>query len=151
MAELSERVIRQIGLDSITFNIEYFWDPEHDTITLLGGEPTPFPVARRAFRAGRRHRQPRPHAATGSGPQPRPRHRKGPYDMAAKWFVRRVADGVARRVPTGEEVEQVQRDIPGCTIDVSITAGDRLSNCTIRTATATHSRPSTSEQPTRTN
>jgi hypothetical protein len=35
--------------------------------------------------------------------------------------------GVARRVPTGEEVEQVQRDIDGCTIDVSITAGDRLS------------------------
>ena len=47
--------------------------------------------------------------------------------MAAKWFVRRIADGVARRVPTAEEVEQVQRDIAGCTVDVSIIAGDRLS------------------------
>ena len=46
--------------------------------------------------------------------------------MAAKWFVRRVADGVARRVPTAEET-QVQRDIPGCTVDVSVTVGDRLS------------------------
>ena len=47
--------------------------------------------------------------------------------MAAKWFVRRVADGVARRVPTAEETRQVQRDIPGCTVDVSVTVGDRLS------------------------
>jgi hypothetical protein len=61
------------------------------------------------------------------GREPRPRHREGPYNMAAKWFVRRIADGVARRVPTAEEVEQVQRDIAGCTVDVSITAGDRLS------------------------
>ena len=37
------------------------------------------------------------------------------------------SDGVARRVPTAEEIEQVQRDVPGCTIDVLITVGDRLS------------------------
>ncbi|HKQ42962.1 MAG TPA: biotin carboxylase, partial [Pseudonocardia sp.] len=57
----------------------------------------------------------------------RPRHGEGPYDVAAKWFVRRTADGVARRVPTAEEVERVERSIPGCTVDVTVAVGDRLS------------------------
>jgi ATP-grasp domain-containing protein len=127
MAALSQRVIRQIGLDSITFNIEYFWDPEHDTITLLEVNPRHSQSHAELFEqvdgiANHDHM-----LQLALGREPRPRHREGPYDMAAKWFVRRVADGVARRVPTGEEVEQVQRDIDGCTIDVSITAGDRLS------------------------
>jgi len=127
MAVLSQRVIRQIGLDSITFNIEYFWDPEHDTITLLEVNPRHSQSHAELFEqvdgiANHDHM-----LQLALGREPQPRHREGPYDMAAKWFVRRVADGVARRVPTGEEVEQVQRDIDGCTIDVSITAGDRLS------------------------
>ena len=41
--------------------------------------------------------------------------------------MRRVTDGVARRVPTREEVEQVERAVPGCTVDVAVTVGDRLS------------------------
>ena len=57
------------------------------------------------------------------GREPRPRHREGPYDIAAKWFVRRTTDGVARRVPTAEEIEQVERTIPGCTVDVTVSRG----------------------------
>ena len=41
--------------------------------------------------------------------------------------MRRTTDGVARRVPTAEEIEQVERTIPGCTVDVTVAVGDRLS------------------------
>ena len=127
MAGLSGQVIRQIGLDSTTFNIEYFWDPEQDMITLLEVNPRHSQSHAELFEqvdgiANHDHM-----LQLALGREPRPRHREGPYNMAAKWFVRRIADGVARRVPTAEEVEQVQRDIAGCTVDVSITAGDRLS------------------------
>ena len=127
MAELSRRVVRQIGLDGITFNIEYFWDPERDTITLLEVNPRHSQSHAELFEqvdgvANHDHM-----LQLALGREPRPRHREGPYNMAAKWFVRRVADGVARQVPTTEETQQVQRDIPGCTVDVSITVGDRLS------------------------
>jgi hypothetical protein len=127
MAELSGRVIRQIGLDGITFNIEYFWDPEQDTITLLEVNPRHSQSHAELFEqvdgiANHDHM-----LQLALGREPRPGHREGPYDIAAKWFVRRVADGVARRVPTAAELEQVQRDIAGCTIDVSVTNGDRLS------------------------
>src|SRR5688572_26788503 len=124
MAELSGRVIGQIGLDGITFNIEYFWDPEHDIITLLEVNPRHSQSHAELFEqvdgiANHDHM-----LQLALGREPRPRHREGPYNLAAKWFVRRIADGVARRVPTAEEVEQVQRVIAGCTVDVSITAGD---------------------------
>jgi biotin carboxylase len=127
MAELSERVIRQIGLDGITFNIEYFWDPAQDRITLLEVNPRHSQSHAELFEqvdgiANHDHM-----LQLALGREPRPRHREGPYDIAAKWFVRRVPDGVVRRVPTAKEVEQVQRDIAGCTVDVAVTAGDRLS------------------------
>jgi hypothetical protein len=127
MAELSRRVVRQIGLDGITFNIEYFWDPEPDTITLLEVNPRHSQSHAELFEqvdgvANHDHM-----LQLVLGREPRPRHREGPYNMAAKWFVRRVADGVARRVPTTEETQQVQREIPGCTVDVSVRVGDRLS------------------------
>jgi biotin carboxylase len=127
MAALSERVIRQIGLDGITFNIEYFWDPEHDRISLLEVNPRHSQSHAELFEhvdgvANHEHM-----LRMALGREPRPRHNEGPYDVAAKWFVRRGADGVARRVPTAEEVEQVERAIPGCTVDVAVAVGDRLS------------------------
>jgi biotin carboxylase len=127
MAALSERVIRQIGLDGITFNIEYFWDADHDRISLLEVNPRHSQSHAELFEqvdgiANHDHM-----LQLALGREPRPRHHEGPYDVAAKWFVRHGADGVASRVPTGEEVEQVERAIPGCTVNVSVAVGDRLS------------------------
>jgi biotin carboxylase len=127
MAEISERVIKQIGLDGITFNIEYFWDPDHDTISLLEVNPRHSQSHAELFEqvdgvANHDHM-----LQLALGREPRLRHREGPYHIAAKWFVRRVADGVASRVPTSQEIEQVERAIPGCTVDVTVTTGDRLS------------------------
>lgn len=127
MAELSGRVIRQIGLDGITFNIEFFWDSDHDTISLLEVNPRHSQSHAELFEqvdgiANHDHM-----LQLALGREPRPRHREGTYDIAAKWFVRRTTDGVARRVPTPEEVEQVERGTPGCTVDVTVAVGDRLS------------------------
>jgi ATP-grasp domain len=127
MAELSGRVIRQIGLDGITFNIEFFWNRDHDTISLLEVNPRHSQSHAELFEqvdglANHDHM-----LQLALGREPRPRHREGPYAIAAKWFVRRVADGVARRVPTAREIEHVERTIPGCTVDVTVMPGDRLS------------------------
>ena len=127
MAELSERVIRHIGLDGITFNIEYFWNPDDDTIILLEVNPRHSQSHAELFEqvdglANHDHM-----LQLALGREPRPRHGQGPFDIAAKWFVRRVADGVARRVPTAQEIEQVERSIPGCIVDVTVKTGDRLS------------------------
>ena len=61
------------------------------------------------------------------GRDPRPPHREGPHAVAAKWFVRRSADGVIRRVPTAEEIARVERAVDGCVVEVTVEPGERLS------------------------
>lgn len=56
--------------------------------------------------------------------------RQGPYQVAAKWFLRRWQDGVVRRHPTEQDIERVQREVPGTTVDVTVHEGDRLSELT---------------------
>lgn len=35
VADISRRLVEAIGLERMTFNIEYFWDPSTDAVTLL--------------------------------------------------------------------------------------------------------------------
>jgi hypothetical protein len=64
----------------------------------------------------------------GLGVEPTLPRDKGEYDIAAKWFLRRFSDGFVRRTPTAEEVEQVERDIPGVTVNIVAQEGERLSD-----------------------
>jgi ATP-grasp domain-containing protein len=130
LVELSERVIGQIGLDNSTFSIEFFHDPDTDAITVLEINP--------------RHSQ--SHAALfdlvdgvpnhhvmlclATGRDPAPRQGAGPYRIAAKWYHRSFADGVVRRVPTDQELEQLHRDMPGVTVRPVPKQGQRLGELT---------------------
>jgi len=127
MTELSRRVIGQVGLDGITFNIEFFWDVERDAITLLEINPRHSQSHAELFERVDGVANHDCMLQLALGREPRPPHRTGRYDLAAKWFVRRTDDGVARRVPTAEEIERVQRNVPGCTVEVAIKSGYRLS------------------------
>ncbi|MFR9805479.1 ATP-grasp domain-containing protein [Pseudonocardia sp. RS010] len=127
MADVSRRVIERVGLDGSTFNIEFFWDAERDALTLLEVNP----------RHSQSHAElfadvdglPNHHALLqiALGRDPAPPRREGPYAIASKWFVRRSADAVVRRVPTGDEIAAVEREVPGCSVDVVVEPGDRLS------------------------
>jgi biotin carboxylase len=128
LVDVSRRVIDQIGLRWGTFNIEYFWDPETGDICLLEVNP--------------RHSQ--SHAVLfqyvdgvtnhhfmvqlALGQEPEFPHQGGEYDVAAKWFLRRFEDGLVRRIPTEEEVERVEQEIPGVKIDIVPEEGTRLSD-----------------------
>ena len=127
MAELSRRVIRQIGSTA-----------SPSTSSTSG---TQTETRSSCWRSTRDTPSRTPSCSSGSTASPttttccswhsaanRDRaHREGPYAVAAKWFVRRVADGVVRRVPTAEEIAQVERDIAGCVVDVTVEPGERLS------------------------
>jgi hypothetical protein len=128
LIDISRRVIQGIGLDNSTFNIEYFWDAERDTIRLLEVNPRHSQSHAELFEQvdGMANHDNMLQLALGR--EPRLPHREGSYDMAAKWFLRHFEDGVARRVPTAEEIAQVERDVPGCTVDVIVEPGDRLSD-----------------------
>ncbi|MDK1344907.1 ATP-grasp domain-containing protein [Streptomyces sp. 378] len=126
--DVSERVMRQIGMDSATFSIEYFYDPRTQEINLLEINP----------RHSQSHAElfqyvdgvPNHHCmvSLALGEDPRMPHREGSYAMAAKWYHRWFTDGVVNRVPSPEDIARIERETPGVRIEVIPGAGERLSD-----------------------
>ena len=127
LTDISRRLVGRIGLDLSTFNIEYFWDPGTDAITLLEINPRHSQSHAELFEHvdGMANHEAMLRLALGRDPAfPRGR---GRHAVAAKWFIRRFTDGVVRRHPTPEEVAAVEHIVPGTTIELAAHAGDRLS------------------------
>ncbi|GAA3721982.1 hypothetical protein HDA32_002137 [Spinactinospora alkalitolerans] len=128
LKDISKRVIAQIGMDSATFSIEFFYDPETEEVNLLEVNP----------RHSQSHSEmfeyvdgvPNHHCmiSLALGRDPRLPDHKGSYDLAAKWYYRRFADGVVRRRPTQEEVDRLEQEIPGVKVDLVPQEGERLSD-----------------------
>ncbi|MBF6171907.1 ATP-grasp domain-containing protein [Nocardia blacklockiae] len=128
MTDISERVITQMGLNNSTFSIEFFCDLDTGRVSVL--------------EINARHSQshadmflavdgiPNHHCMIrlGLGMDPSLPRGEGPYEIAAKWYYRRFTDGIVRRVPAAAEIEAIQRDIPGVTIEVTAAEGTRLSD-----------------------
>lgn len=127
MADMTRRIVRQVGLDRSTFNVEYFWDEETDLVRLL--------------EVNTRHSQ--SHALLFEAVDGIPNHAfminlalgwpppllegKGSAECSAKWFLRRFDDGLVTRSPMPEEIAALEEQIPGTVIDVEATEGTRLS------------------------
>src|SRR5699024_10801506 len=58
-----------------------------------------------------------------------PEHsRNGQYAFAAKWFLRHFTDGFVRSVPSEDEIERIQQQIPGLHIEIIAQQGQWLSD-----------------------
>jgi hypothetical protein len=127
LTDISRRVVTRIGLDSVTFSIEFFHDPGTGAVGILEINP----------RHSQSHAElfhyvdgvPNHHCllALALGRDPRLPRRAGPYRLAAMWYHRRFDDALVRRVPAEEEVRALERRVPGTRIDVRPRAGHRLS------------------------
>ncbi|MFC7309604.1 acetyl-CoA carboxylase biotin carboxylase subunit family protein [Streptomyces monticola] len=127
LAEVSRKVIAQIGLDHSTFCIEYFCDLDTGTIGLLEVNP----------RHSQSHAEvfahvdgiPNHHCmvSLALGEDPQLPYRQGPYKTAAKWFLRRFEDGVVSHRASEKDIERLREEIPGVGVVLHADVGDRLS------------------------
>ncbi|MER7083269.1 ATP-grasp domain-containing protein [Saccharopolyspora kobensis] len=132
IADVSTRVIRQIGLDSTAFNIEFFWGRDDDELNVLEINP----------RISQSHAQlfklvdglPNHHCMVrlALGEEPEMPRRRGTHAVAAKWFLRAFADGVVRSCPTEQDIARVRREMPEATVDVVAREGMRLSELAVQ-------------------
>lgn len=128
MTRVSRLVLERVGLDESTFNIEFFWDEEADRLRVLEVNPRHSQSHAELFDQVDGAPNHRAMLRLALGLDPDMPSRRGPYAMSAKWFLRRHADGVVRRVPTAEEIAHAEREVPGSTVDVIVAEGDRLSD-----------------------
>ncbi|CAM5254112.1 ATP-grasp domain-containing protein OS=Streptomyces alboniger OX=132473 GN=CP975_02170 PE=4 SV=1 [Streptomyces alboniger] len=126
--DVSERVMRQVGMDSATFSIEYFYDPGNDELNLLEINPRHSQSHAELFAfvdgVSNHHCM----VSLAFDEDPAFPHGKGPCKTSAKWYYRWFADGVVHNVPTREEIDRIEREIGDVRIEVLVEEGQRLSD-----------------------
>lgn len=124
---MSEILLKHIGYDDSSFNIEYFYDAEKDDIWLLEINP----------RISQSHSSPfnkvdgapnhKSLVEVALNKKPHFPHREGEYRAAAKFYYRVFEDGVVLNIPSREDLKQIKEEIPGMRIKVWVEEGTRLS------------------------
>lgn len=127
LIELTERVITHVGLDNTAFNVEYFYNPQKDSLLLLEINPRHSQSHAALFESvdGRANHDAVLRIALGEEPV---HSRNGEYAFAAKWFLRHFTDGFVRAVPSEEEIARVQQQIPGLHVEITAQQGKWLSD-----------------------
>ncbi|MEK9523510.1 ATP-grasp domain-containing protein [Streptomyces venezuelae] len=125
--EVSERTMAQIGFDSATFSIEYFYDPHTGEVSLLEINPRHSQSHAELFQYVDGVPNHSRMISLALGRDPALPGRRGEYAMAAKWYYRWFADGTVHEIPTPEQIAAIEREIPGVRIDIVPEEGQKLS------------------------
>lgn len=126
MFEHARHFMRHIGFDNGPFNIEFYYEQESDRIWVLEVNP----------RLSRSHAaiyglvDGAPHfqvmVDTALGIKPRMPRRQGRYPVAAKQMLRVFENGKVRRVPTRDEIDEVENLFPGTRVELNVEEGMHL-------------------------
>ena len=128
MAEISTNIMARMGFDNSPFNIEYLYDRDNDRIRLLeiNTRISQSHADLYAKVEGASNHQVLVDIVTGR--QPLMPSGEGFYHRASKFQYRVFRDGVVSRVPSQEDIRQVQKKFPGTIVLVQVSPGQRLSD-----------------------
>ena len=127
MADVTRRVIDQIGLDNAPFNIEYFYNTTSDEVYLLEINPRISQAHTDLFEKvhGSSHLSIMLNLALGR--KPTPLEYNGTFNRAANFMLRTFESGKVKKAPTPEEIRILQKFIPGLEMKVHVRDGMDLS------------------------
>lgn len=128
MIEATKKTLLCTGYDNAPFNIEFYWDEEADTISLLEINTRISKSHCPLFKMvdGEYHHAVMIDIALGKRPDfPL---RKGPFKVAAKFMLRRYEDGYVRSVPNQEAIGKVKQTFPGTDVVIGVREGMYLSD-----------------------
>jgi biotin carboxylase len=129
MVDVCERYLRHIGYDNACWNIEFMWDEQADQLWLIEVNTRISQSHSDLFAKvdGMSNHEVAVDIALGVKPW-MPSNR-GNFEVAAKCFLwtEEMDDGVVRRVPSREEIEQLVERFPETHVEIEVEVGDRLS------------------------
>ncbi|MEX1196905.1 MAG: hypothetical protein WEB57_03450 [Pseudohongiellaceae bacterium] len=126
MIQAADKVLTRFGYDCAPFNMEFYWDPKTDRVSLLEVNARISKSHCPLFRLvdGVSHHQIMIDLALGRKPDfP---YRQGPFSVAGKFMVRVFTDGTVTKLPEAEHIRQVQELFPEARINPLTTVGTRL-------------------------
>lgn len=128
MADLADQFLSSIGFDNSPYNIEFFYEPTADRITLLEVNPRVSKSHSRLFEFVDGVANHQVAVEVGLGRTPAMPFRQGEYDWAAKFMVRKHRDAYVEFVPGRDEVSAIEYSIPGTRIELTVEPGMHLSH-----------------------
>jgi biotin carboxylase len=129
MISLSERYLRHIGYDDACFNAEFLWDEADDQLWLVEVNTRISQSHSDLFAKVDGVSNHEIAIDVALGRMPAMPQRGGPFTVAAQCHIpwRRDGDGILKRVPTDEEIEQLAERHPETVVELGVEEGDRLS------------------------
>jgi hypothetical protein len=132
MADVAKRVIRHIGLDRTFFDIEFFYREEDDSIWLIeinGRMSSQFaPLYRMVDGIDMYAMQ----LEMALGRDPGGREVWGPARnrglVSASFVMRTFENGAVRRIPSGEDIQRLERRFPEAFVEILVREGEKLSD-----------------------
>ncbi|MFO7966068.1 MAG: ATP-grasp domain-containing protein [Archaeoglobaceae archaeon] len=131
MADVARRVIKQIELNNSPFNMEFFYNSTLNEVFLLEINPRISQSHADIFEKvhGVSHLSIMLQIALDK--RPAPLERTGPFQVAANCMIRTYESGKLTRVPTQEELENIEKEAPGTIIKMLVKEGQHLNNLQI--------------------
>jgi len=127
MKQMSETLLKSIGYDNSSFNIEYFYDEEKDDIRLLEINPRISQSHSDSFNKVDGAPNHKPLVEIALDKEPEFPQRDGKFEVAAKFYYRVFEDGRVSNIPSGKNLKNIQDEIPGMRIKIWVEKGTRLS------------------------
>ncbi len=128
MIRAAERVMQRFRYDGGPFNMEFYWNPRTDGISLLEVNARISKSHCPLFRLvdGASHHEVAVELALGREPEfP---HRQGEFRVAAKFMIRVFHDGIVRGMPTEAQLAAVRQRYPEARFRPLARPGDRLAH-----------------------
>jgi len=128
MADITRRVINQLGLDNCAYNIEFFYDQTADEVYLLEINSRISQAHGDIFEKvhGISHHSIMVDLAIGQ--KPKTLGYNGEFKKAANFMLRTLETGRVIKVPSKEQIEMLKSTIPGLEIKLRVAEGMHLND-----------------------
>ena len=125
-ADICRRIMKQVGFDDGSFNVEFLYDAESDKLWLIEVNTRISQSHCEMFRKVDGMSNHEIAVSMALGEEPHFPHDRGTSRMAAKLHLTKVHDAEVIRIPDEEELAALSREFDAL-IDLSVHEGDRLS------------------------
>ncbi|SFR78133.1 Carbamoyl-phosphate synthase L chain, ATP binding domain [Marinobacter daqiaonensis] len=126
--EAARKVMRHMEYDGGAFNIEFFWDPDEDTLSLLEINCRISKSHSPLFLLVDGATNQKVPLDLALGQKPDFPHGEGQHKYAAKFMIRYFEDGILERVPDDRDMERLEETYPDAMVKLEAKQGMRLSD-----------------------
>lgn len=125
--DLTERYLRHVGYDNGCFNSEFMWDAETDTLRMIEVNTRISQSHSDLFVKVDGMSNHVVAIDIALGRRPKMPHRAGKFGAAAQCLVPHYEDGVVTRVPSEDDIADLEKRFPDTVARIEVSPGDRLS------------------------